>query len=128
MQTSIFLAKLIGPILLVAGIGVLINRKSFDLMVGEFLSGHALRLLLGLIELAVGLAIVLAHNVWAADWRVLITLLGWLLLIRGAARVLVPERIKTVGTKFLKNPNAMTASLAITTLIGLVLCYFGYTR
>ena len=67
----------------------------------------------------------LTHNVWVADWRVIITLLGWLLMVRGTVRMLIPDQVKPLGTKFLKNANAVTGSLAVTTVLGLVLSYFG---
>jgi hypothetical protein len=128
MQTSIFLAKLMGPILLVAGIAMLVNRKELDALAQELLRSRALLFLLGLIDLAIGLAIVLTHNVWVADWRLIITLLGWLLIVRGAVRVLIPDQVKGLGAKLLKNANAVTGSLAVTIALGLVLSYFGYAR
>ena len=128
MQTSIFLAKLIGPIVLVAGIAMLVNRKELDAIAQELLRSRLLFFLLGLIDLSIGLAIVLTHNVWVADWRLIITLLGWLLIVRGAVRMLVPDRAKTLGAKLLKNTNAVTGSLAATAVLGLVLSYFGYAR
>ena len=128
MQTSIFIAKLIGPIMLVAGIAMLINRKQLDALAQELLRSHALLFLLGLIDLAIGLAIVLTHNIWVADWRLIITLLGWLLIVRGAIRILVPDQIKALGVKLLKNSNVVTGSLAGTAILGLALCYFGYAR
>jgi hypothetical protein len=128
MQTSIFLAKLLGPILLIAGIAMLVNRKAFDALVQEVLRSSLLFFLLGLIDFSLGLAIVLTHNVWVADWRVVITLLGWLLMVRGAVRLLVPDQVKPLGEKLLKNANLVTGSLAVTTVLGLVLSYFGYVR
>jgi hypothetical protein len=128
MQTSIFLAKLMAPILLIAGIAMLVNRKELDALAQELLRSRALLFLLGLIDLAIGLAIVLTHNVWVADWRLIITLLGWLLIVRGAVRVLIPDQVKGLGAKLLKNANAVTGSLAVTTVLGLVLSYFGYAR
>ena len=128
MPTSIFIAKLIGPILLVASIAMLINRKQIYALGQELLRSHVLLLLLGLIDLSIGLAIVLTHNVWVADWRIIITLLGWLLIVRGAIRCLIPEQIKPLAAKLLKNANAVTASLAVTAALGLVLSYFGYAR
>ena len=128
MQTSIFIAKLIGPILLVAGVAMLINRKQLDALAQEVLRSHVLLLLLGLIDLAAGLAIVLTHNVWVADWRLIITLLGWLLIVRGTVRCLIPEQVKPFAAKVLKNANAVTASLAAVAGLGLVLSYFGYAR
>jgi hypothetical protein len=128
MPTSIFLAKLIGPILVLVAVGLLVNRKSMDALAREILGSIVLLSLLGVMDFAAGLAIVLTHNVWVADWRVIITLLGWLLLIRGAVRVLIPDQVKGFGTKVLKNSNAVTAILAVTLLLGAVLCYFGYAR
>src|SRR5580693_3230010 len=112
MQTSIFLARLIGPILLVAGVAMLVNRKDLDALAQEVLRSRLMLFLFGLIDLSVGLAIVLTHNVWAADWRIIITLLGWLLLVRGAVRLLIPDQVRALGTKFLGNANVVTGSLA----------------
>ena len=128
MQTSIFLAKLMGPILALAGLAMLINRKGLDALAEEFLRSRALFFLLGLIDFTVGLAIVLTHNVWVADWRIIITLLGWLLLARGVVRTLAPDQIKPLGTKLLKNQNVMAGSVAVVLVLGLVLSFFGYVR
>src|SRR3954466_1457533 len=97
MSTSIFLAKLIGPVCLVIGLALLINGAAFRTLAGEFLNNPALMVLSGVLTLPVGLAIVLTHNVWAGDWRILITILGWLAIVGGAARILVPQRAAAVG-------------------------------
>jgi hypothetical protein len=128
MPTSIFLAKLLGPILLVAGIAMLVNRRGLDAIAQELWGSPLLLLLLGIIDFAVGLAIVLTHNVWVADWRVIITLLGWLLMVRGAVRMLTPEQAKALGTKLLKNSTVICANLGATIALGVVLSSFGYTR
>ncbi len=64
MQTSLYLAKLIGPTLLVIGIGMLINRDGYRDMAREFLGSRALIYLAGILAFVPGLAMVLAHNVW----------------------------------------------------------------
>src|SRR6516225_10109 len=86
MATSVFLARLLGPLLLAVGAGILINPKAFRTMASEVVRSVTLVYLFGLFDFAAGLAIVLTHNVWVANWRVLITILGWLMLIRGAVR------------------------------------------
>jgi hypothetical protein len=128
MQTSIFLAKLLGPVLLLAGIAMLVNRKQLDAIAQEALRSPLLLLLLGIIDFAIGLAIVLTHNVWVADWRVIITLLGWFLMVRGAIRMLIPEQVKALGTRLLKNSVVVCAGLGATIALGVVLSIFGYTR
>ena len=75
---------------------------------------------------AAGLAIVLTHNVWVANWRVLITLIGWLMLIRGAVRILAPEMIMGYATRLLRNKQIIPVSGIVTGVLGVVFCYFGY--
>jgi hypothetical protein len=128
VQTSIFIAKMLGPVLLVIGVALLINRKQLDALAQELLRSPLLIFLLGVIDLAVGLAIVLTHNVWVADWRIIITVLGWMLIVRGLLRTLVTDRAKTLGTKLLRDSNVINGSLAATAALGLVLSYFGYAR
>ena len=126
MGTSIFLAKLIGPVCLVIGLALLINRAAFRTLAGEFLNSPALLFLSGLITLPAGLAIVLTHNVWAGDWRILITILGWLAVIGGAARLLAPQRMTAVGRTVLANPSTLHISAGVYLVFGALLCFFGY--
>ena len=95
-------------------------------MASEVVRSVTLVYLFGLFDFAAGLAIVLTHNVWAANWRVLITLLGWLMLIRGAVRILAPEAIMGFAAKVFRNKQLIPISGVVTGVLGLVLCYFGY--
>jgi hypothetical protein len=126
MQTSIFLARLLGPLLLLTGAGILLNPKSFRTIAGEVVRSVTLVYLFGFMDLAAGLAIVLTHNVWVASWRVLITLIGWLLLIRGAVRIVAPEIVMGYAAKVIRNKQVIPSAGAVVGVLGLVLCYFGY--
>ncbi|HZC54598.1 MAG TPA: hypothetical protein VE396_00940 [Xanthobacteraceae bacterium] len=126
MQASIFLARLLGPLLLLPGLGMLLTPRLFKTMGTELVGSLTLIYLFGLIDLASGLAIVLTHNVWVANWRVIITLIGWLMLIRGAVRILLADRIMPYAKKLLGNKRLLPVSGGIMVLLGLVLCYFGY--
>ena len=125
---SIFLAKLIGPIFLAVGIGLIANAAAYRKLANEFLASTALIYLSGLLSMTAGLAIVLTHNVWAADWRVLITVLGWLAAVGGALRIVMPQGTQEVGRKILKHPQGLTIAAVIWLVIGAVLCLFGYFR
>ena len=128
MQTSTFLAKLIGPVMLVLGAALLINAREFRAVMDDFIRNPTFAFLTGLMALPAGLAIVLTHNVWAADWRVLITLIGWLTIFKGAIRLLAPQQVTNVGRQLLAKPQVLTISAAIWILLGAVLCFFGYVR
>ena len=128
MQTSVFLAKLMGPLFLAVGIGVLANTAVYRKLAEEFLRSYALVYVSGLLLMTAGLALILTHNVWVADWRVIITLLGWLAAIGGALRIVVPERVESMGQWFLRHPTSMTVAAAIWLALGALLTFFGYFR
>src|ERR1700720_1006432 len=126
MSTSVFLARLIGPVMLVVGLAVFANPRGFREMAEEFLASRALLFLSGLILMPAGLAIVLAHNIWTLDWRVLITLLGWLTAIGGAPRLFGPLFVVKAGHTMLKKPHFTSIAAAIWVVLGLLFCFFGY--
>jgi hypothetical protein len=126
MPVSIFLARLLGPLLLLPGIGLLVNPRAFRAMATEVVGSVTLVYLFGLLDFAAGLAIVLVHNVWTVNWRVLITLIGWLLLIRGAARILITDTLIGYAGALIRNKRLYPVSGGVLVILGLVLCYFGY--
>jgi hypothetical protein len=127
MQTSIYLAKLIGPVLIIVGAGILLNPRAFHAVARDALGNHALIYAFGLADLIIGIAIVLSHNVWTASWRVIITLLGWILIVRGAIRIAMPDRVMEMGAKLMESRVVLPISAAIMIVLGLILSYFGYS-
>ena len=127
MATSIFLAKLIGPIFLAVGVGMLVNAAVFRALAEEFLRSHALLFLSGLLAMTAGVAIVLVHPVWVANWPVIITILGLLLYLGGALRIIWPQQSQAVGRWFLARPAAMTVGAIVWLALGVVLCFVGYS-
>ena len=126
MATSLFLARLLGPLLIVVGASLLLNPKLFRAMAGEIVASVTLVYLFGIFDFTAGLAIVLVHNVWLPSWRLIITLLGWLLVLRGAVRVLATERMMRFAKPLLSGKNIYLISGLVCVGLGLVLCYFGY--
>ena len=125
MSTSLFLARLIGPVMLVVGLAVFARPRGFREMAEEFMASRALLFLSGMILMPAGLAIVLTHNVWTADWRVLITLLGWLTAIGGALRLFGPLFVVKAGQAMLNKPHFTSIAAAIWVALGLLFCFFG---
>jgi hypothetical protein len=96
MDRSLFLARLVGPTLVAIALGMLINLGVYESMIAEALHTGILLYLSGLLSLLGGLAIVNLHNTWCADWRVIITVLGWLMTIGGIIRIVVPQIAVTI--------------------------------
>jgi hypothetical protein len=126
MQTSIFLAKLIGPTALLIGLVILFNPARVRTMAREVLQGEAFIFLAGIIALPVGLALVNTHNVWTMDWRVVITILGWLSVIGGVARIGFGDQIKTIGATMVDNKLGLAVPGAALALLGAWLSFVAY--
>src|SRR5262249_19914566 len=81
MIASRYIARLMGPVLLAIGIGMVVGFMTegdgYPALMKEFLGSRALIFLTGALTLVAGLAIVNAHNLWVPDWRVVVTVLGW---------------------------------------------------
>jgi hypothetical protein len=128
MQASVFLSQLIGPVMLAVGLAVFANQRAFRDMAEEFMASRALLFLSGLLIMPAGLAIVLTHNVWTADWRVLITIFGWLNTIGGALRLFGPLFVVKAGHAMLRQPYFTPIAAAVWVVLGLLFCFFGYLR
>jgi len=126
MQTSVFLAQLIGPLFLVMGLGMLVNGEGYRGMAHEFLASRALIYVAGLMAFVPGLAIVLLHNVWSFDWRLIITLLGWISLIGGTFRLLFPSQVTAIGTAMLARRNFLLGGGIATLALGAILTLIGF--
>jgi hypothetical protein len=112
----------------VAALGLFINTAGYRAMAQEFLRSPALLYLAGALTMTAGLAIVLNHNVWVANWPVLITILGWLGVIGGAVRMALPDITRKVGDSMLRNDMALRIGGAGWLALGALLCFFGYFR
>lgn len=126
MEASILLAKLLGPMMLVMGLFVALRPGRMRRIGREFLDSEALIFISGVITLPVGLAIVVTHSVWTADWRGLITLIGWIFVLAGLARIALPDAMKGVGERMLERPVAIALPGAVMAIIGAYLSWHGY--
>jgi uncharacterized membrane protein len=126
MHTSIFLASLLGPLLLVIGVSILVNRESYTTMAAEFIESRPLLYIAGVTALLGGWAIVLTHNVWTADWRVIITLLGWIATFAGVYRLMFPDSVRRIGSEMFKSEKTMLFSGIAFVVLGAILCFAGF--
>lgn len=88
---TVFLSRLLGLFLLILGVGELTQGSAVAEIATEIVNAPALMLISGLCTVVAGLAIVLGHNVWRGGLApVIVTILGWLTLIKGVGLVVVP--------------------------------------
>ncbi|WP_133135231.1 hypothetical protein [Legionella rowbothamii] len=120
MDKSRFLAKAIGAYLLIVSLSMFINMHSFVNLVNEMTRNEPLVFVTGFFTLIIGILLVLSHNVWEWDWRVIITLIAWLTLLKGASIIFHPAMLYTYTATI----NYIAATIDV--ILGIVLCYFGF--
>ncbi len=98
MGITIFLARFWGSLFIILGLSTVL--KGFLGKVITYTEDKTITVSTGYITFLLGLATVVAHNVWALDWRVSITILGWATLFKGIEKIVFPNRINKVAQKF----------------------------
>ena len=126
MAYSELLAGLLGPVLVAIGLAMLTNRRSLEAMAGQMPASLPVVFLAGLLLLIAGLSIVRLHNLWVADWRVVVTLAGWFSIFGGLVRMLMPEQSAAVALPVASNRGTATSSGLLFFLLGLYLSLKGY--
>ncbi len=95
-MATIFLGKLLGLYLIAISAGMIANRRRSLATFDEMAQSEPWMLFSGMVATAVGLALVLAHNVWAGGaLAIAVTLVGWVALLKGIALLLIPPTIMT---------------------------------
>lgn len=130
MATSRYIARLMGPLLLIIGIGMVMGMLTegdgYSSLLKEFIASRALIFITGMLAMVAGLAIVNAHNLWVRDWRVVITVLGWLFILRGFMNLVFPETVQTLGDRMIASHAGVLAGAAVTIVLGAILSIMGY--
>lgn len=127
MELSIFLAKVFGAYFLIIGIIFIWRRKSLVPFIEEFAGSRALLIVIAVLELFAGLALSIAHTVWTSDFRFVITLIGWWMIVEGILYLLMPmKRIKKMFKAFNKPGWYISGSLC-SIVLGVYLLNAGFT-
>ena len=88
---TIYLAKLLGLYCIIVALAMSANKQQALETVNEWVRSPPLMMLTSAITLALGLALVVGHNVWSGGaLPITVTVVGWLTLIKGLAILAVP--------------------------------------
>ena len=126
MDISIYLARVFGIYLVVACVAMFVNRKHLSKILQDFSNSMGLVVFSGFMHLFLGLLVVVAHNVWAPDFRGLVTLMGWAGVIKGGLRLLAPTKISRLGEEFAGGKKLIVWGL-VWLVVGVYLLYSSFT-
>lgn len=71
------MAKVLGVFCVITTLAKLAGPQKYEEMMTELAKSHALFYPVGFVVFMSGVLVVVSHSVGAADWRVMITIMGW---------------------------------------------------
>ena len=127
MQLSLFLAKLFGIYLLVVAVLWAIRRDAMSQVMDEFFASRTMIFMSGLLALVVGIAMAISHSIWEWNWRGLLTLIGYLSIAKGVARIGFPD-VPRKSAAYLLRANRVWIWIGISAILGAYLTWAGFTN
>ena len=91
MCLSVFYSQVIGIWLFLVGLAMLVDRNRFKKATIDGINHPAINQLYGFVGLVAGLLIVVTHNIWVMEWPVVITIVGWFVLLWSILRIFCAE-------------------------------------
>ena len=127
MELSLFLAKLFGIYLLIVALLWALRGDVISKVIEDFFASPAMMFMSGLMALAVGIAMAIGHSVWEWNWRVIITLFGYLFIAKGIVRISFPDVAKNASGALLKT-NRVWILISLMFALGGFLTWVGFTQ
>lgn len=127
MELSILIARILSVVYLAAALGAILNTEHYRRLSDDMFSNAALTYLMGFTALIVGCLMVYYHNSWEKNWTVLITIVGWIAIIKGILIIAVPGFIRRYSELIFKG-KGLAIFPYVAVLAGLLFAYFGFVR
>ena len=123
MESAMILARVFGPFLGILGLWMLLYGDNVVKIMASMKSSPCALYTSAVFNLLIGLFIINMYNVWVWDVFFFVTLLGWVMFLRGVFALFMPQVVvKAVMTK----GNWMKTMGVIPFVWGLILTWTGY--
>lgn len=126
MLLTLFFAKVIGVYMVVGGLAVLMNPKRLMLAIVALTEERFASMIGGVVALVIGLTIVNLHNYWDTLPAAIVSLLGWLGIVKGLFYMLAPESSHQKIMKVFMNRKWYAIDGALVILVGAYLAGYGF--
>ena len=128
MEVSKFLSKVIGLYQIIISLAMLINMKQFTADIQGMINNGPLMIYIGCVTVIMGILLVVSHNIWQWTWRMLITIVSWIVLLKGSSILLFPHALDQITLQFATNSHFAYSVTVVDLMLGILFCYFGFKR
>jgi hypothetical protein len=125
MDQSVLIARITAVVYLSAFSGMVFSGDYYRRIPYDAYKNAGLTYMMGFIAVVAGCLIVHYHNTWQRDWTILITIMGWLSLIKGVLIIVFPKFIYYLFNLLL-SVRILKIMPYLTLVLGLLFGYFGF--
>lgn len=128
MELSKFLSKVIGIYLVIVSAAMLANMGQFLVLANSLMNNEPLMFVTGFFTLIIGILMVVSHSVWEWSWRVMVTIISWLTMLKGMFILFSPGFMYIATQYFPFTVANACITGCIDMFIGLLFIYYGFRR
>ena len=119
--------QFIGLIYLAVGLGILLNPRYYKQMFADFKTSIAVMYLGGIFAFAIGFLLITFHNIWVKDISVIITIVGWMALLKGISILVLPKlMMKTMDIFINEKTNILMIMAGFVIILGALFAWLGF--
>ncbi|MHC4222121.1 MAG: hypothetical protein ACYST9_06835 [Planctomycetota bacterium] len=108
------------------GVGIGINPDFYKKLYGEFIESSIAMYFGGVAAVAIGYLIVTFHNTWTKDFSVIITVIGWMALIKGIFILAGPKVMIKLTKAIISKEKTLKIQAVMIIIFGLLLAFLGF--
>jgi hypothetical protein len=121
-----FLSRVLGPFLVIIDVTAVARASDMQGLLAQFEANSMWTFVAGAFILVFGLSIVAGHQYWRGAPEIIVSLLGWFIVLRGLLLVAFPKVFVSVANAMI-GAQAWWITLGIAfALVGLYLTYVGW--
>ncbi len=124
-RTRLF-ARVLGPYLFIAALTMIGRTAYMRSMIEAFSADAVWPWVAGAFVLPMGLVVIVLHPYWRGPSAAVVSLLGWLSVVKGIALMAFPQAYLSMGQSALSAAAWWQAGSVLVAVVGLYLTYVGW--
>ena len=124
-RTRLF-ARVLGPYLFIAALTMIGRTAYMRSMIEAFSADAVWPWVAGAFVLPMGLVVIVLHPYWRGPSAAVVSLLGWLSVVKGIALMAFPQAYLSMGQSALSAAAWWQAGSALVAVVGLYLTFIGW--
>ncbi len=119
-------ARVLGPFLVIVDVTAVARASDMRTVLSDFEASPMWSWVAGAFILAFGLVIVATHQYWKGAAAIIVSLIGWLVTLRGLLLLAFPKAFASVANSMIGAQGWWMALCVAFALVGLYLTYVGW--